>query len=221
MNNYKTILQYARTEIVEKKSKFISSVSPVETEDEAVQFINKIKKEFYDATHNVFAYQIGERNEIQRCSDDGEPSGTSGPPTLDVLKKQNIKNAVIVTTRYYGGTLLGTGGLVRAYGKSASTAISSAKIVEKILFDEFDIICDYTLSGKITYILNEKNINILNTEYTDTVTYKIILETTSSSNFIDEIINVTNNNCTINKIDTKFYTIYKDEVLYKETSGRT
>ncbi len=213
MDKYTTILQYARAEVVEKKSKFISSTKPVQTEEEAIQFINEIKKEFYDATHNVFAYQIGERNEIQRCSDDGEPSGTSGPPTLDVLKKQDIKNTVIVTTRYYGGTLLGTGGLVRAYGKSASTAIQNAKIVEKVLFDEFDINCDYTLSGKITYVLNEKNINILNTEYTDTVTYKIILETTLSQTFLKEIVNLTNNNCNINKIDTKFYTIYKNKVL--------
>ncbi len=214
MDKYKTILQYARTEIVDKKSKFISSVKPVETEEDAIQFINKIKKEFYDATHNVFAYQVGMQNEIQRCSDDGEPSGTSGPPTLDVLKKQNIKNAVIVTTRYYGGTLLGTGGLVRAYGKSASNCVEEAKVVSKVLFDEISVRCDYTLSGKINYILNEQNINILDTVYTDAVTYKIILEASLSNKFIEELINITNNNCDISKLDTKFYTIYENKVVF-------
>lgn len=212
MNNYKTILQYARTEISEKKSRFISSVKPVESEEDAIKFINEIRKEFYDARHNVFAYQIGMRNEIQRCSDDGEPSGTSGAPTLDVLKNKDLKNTVIVTTRYFGGTLLGTGGLVRAYGKSATTAIEEAKVVEKILFDEINITCDYNLSGKISYVLNEKGINILDTIYTDTVTYKIILEV-ENKNLINEFVEITNNNVLIEKLDAKYFTIFNNKVI--------
>ncbi len=218
MNKYKTILKFARTEIVEKKSRFISSVKPIANEEEAINFINQIKKEFYDARHHVYAYQIGDRNEIQRCSDDGEPSGTSGPPTLDVLKGKDIKNTVIVTSRYFGGTLLGTGGLVRAYGKSASTAILEACIVDKILFDKFYLTCDYTLSGKITYILKEESIDILNTIYTDTVTYEILVEVSKSNNFINSLINVTNNNVTVNKIDTMFYTVYEDKILIHENN---
>ncbi len=213
MNKYKTILKYARTEIVEKKSRFISSVQPVNSENEAIKFINKIKKEFYDARHNVFAYQIGSRNEIQRYSDDGEPSGTSGPPTLDLLKNQNIKNTVIVTTRYFGGTLLGTGGLVRAYGKSASTALNEACIVDKVLFTKITIDCNYTQSGKITYFFNDNNINILNTLYKDNVTYEIIIEKINLDNFIKEIINFTNNNISINILESDFYTIHNNKVL--------
>ena len=119
LEQYKTVLEQGQQEIVEKKSRFIATVRPVKTEEEAKSFIEEIKKIYWNATHNVFAYQIGERNEIQRFSDDGEPQGTAGMPVLDVLQREDIKNTAIVVTRYFGGTLLGTGGLVRAYGKSA------------------------------------------------------------------------------------------------------
>ena len=119
LKKYKTILTQAEAEIVEKKSRFIATVRPVKTEEEAKAFIEEMKKKYWNATHNVFAYQIGERNELQRFSDDGEPQGTAGMPVLSVLKGEDIKDTAIVVTRYFGGTLLGTGGLVRAYGHSA------------------------------------------------------------------------------------------------------
>ena len=128
LKKYKTILAQAEAEIVEKKSRFIATVRPVKTEEEARSFIDELKKKYWDATHNVFAYQIGERNEIQRFSDDGEPQGTAGMPVLNVLKGEDVKDAAIVVTRYFGGTLLGTGGLVRAYGKAAKEVLLSAGI---------------------------------------------------------------------------------------------
>ena len=142
-NSYKTINQQAQAEIVEKKSRFIANVLPVSSEEEAINFINKIKKQYYDARHNCFAYIIGGNIPIIRFSDDGEPSGTAGKPILDVLLGENLENVVIVVTRYFGGTLLGTGGLVRAYGKSAKEGILLGKIVEMDTYTKFFISVDY------------------------------------------------------------------------------
>ena len=141
---YKTIYKEAEAEIIEKKSKFIATVRPVKTEEEAQSFIEEMRKKYWDATHNVFAYQIGERNQIQRFSDDGEPSGTAGLPVLDVLKGEDVKDVAIVVTRYFGGTLLGTGGLVRAYGKAAKEGLLEAGIIEKKLYRRFHVITDYS-----------------------------------------------------------------------------
>ena len=146
LKKYKTILTQAEAEIVEKKSRFIATVRPVKTEEEAKAFIEEMKKKYWNATHNVFAYQIGERNELQRFSDDGEPQGTAGMPVLTVLSGEEIKNTVIVVTRYFGGTLLGTGGLVRAYGKAAKEAVLAAGIAEINTFERFSVKCSYNLS---------------------------------------------------------------------------
>ena len=135
LKNIKTILAQAEAEIVEKKSRFIATVRPVKTEEEAKAFIEEMKKKYWNATHNVFAYQIGERNELQRFSDDGEPQGTAGMPVLSVLKGEDIKDTAIVVTRYFGGTLLGTGGLVRAYGHSAKGA-ACGRIAELVFVSE-------------------------------------------------------------------------------------
>lgn len=194
LEKYNTVNKFATTEIVIKKSRFISSVTPIANEIEAQNFIEKIKKENWNATHNVFAYQIGDNNEIQRCSDDGEPSGTAGLPVLDVLRGKDIKNTVIVVTRYFGGTLLGTGGLVRAYGKSASEGIEAAQIVEKILYKQFNIKVDYNLSGKIQYFFIQNNYIIKDTIYTDTVEFIVLVEVSRLKNFEKDINNITNGN---------------------------
>ncbi len=207
INEYKTIESYMRTELVVKKSKFITSVCPVQNEEEAICFINKIKKEFYDARHNVFAYQIGLKNEIQRCTDDGEPSGTSGAPTLDVLKKNNITNAIIVTTRYFGGTLLGTGGLVRAYGQSASKCIDASNVIHRKLFTKIHLSLNYVFSGKIGYILKQNNVTVEDILYTDVVTYVLLVDKTNFSLFEHTIIEATNSNVDIKIIGDTFYTI--------------
>ena len=151
LKKYKTILEEAEGEIVEKKSRFIATVRPVKTEDEARAFIEEMKKKYWNATHNVFAYQIGERNELQRFSDDGEPQGTAGMPVLNVLKGEDVKDTAVVVTRYFGGTLLGTGGLVRAYGKAAKEGLLSAGIVEMVLYRKYVVTAEYTDSGKVQY----------------------------------------------------------------------
>lgn len=176
LERYKTILNLGTAELVEKKSKFIANVSPIETEQQAQTFINSICKKYYAAAHNVFAYQIGENNELQRCSDDGEPSGTAGKPIIDILKSEDIKNIVVVVTRYFGGTLLGTGGLVRAYSKAAKEGILNAQIVQKVLYQIFEITVDYTLNGKLQYELLKQNYIIKDTYYTDKVTFVVLIQ---------------------------------------------
>ena len=123
---YKVVYEGGEDEIVEKKSRFIATVIPAESEEEALEFIEAMRKKYWNATHNCFAYVIGQRNELQRCSDDGEPSGTAGRPMLDVLLGEEIHNVAVVVTRYFGGTLLGTGGLVRAYSASTQAGLASA-----------------------------------------------------------------------------------------------
>ncbi len=192
LENYKTILRDAETEIVEKKSRFIATVRPVKNEEEAKTFVEEIKKKYWNATHNVFAYQIGERNELQRFNDDGEPQGTAGMPVLNVLKGEDIKNTAIVVTRYFGGTLLGTGGLVRAYGKAAKEGLLEAGIAQMILYSTFCITTDYADAGKVQYeVLQDKHI-IHNTDYTDSVVFKIFVEYAKGEEFHKNILNITN-----------------------------
>lgn len=148
MYSYKTIKTENSDEFVEKKSRFIGYAKPVVTEDEAIEFIKKIRARHPDATHNVYAYKVRENN-VQRYSDDGEPAGTAGIPTLDVIQKEGITDICIVVTRYFGGTLLGAGGLVRAYTKGAKIAIDAAKILERYFCFEYTVNIDYTMLSKI------------------------------------------------------------------------
>ena len=148
MYNYKTIKTENSAEFIEKKSRFIGYAKPVVTEDEAIEFIKKIRAKHPDATHNVYAYKVRENN-IQRYSDDGEPAGTAGIPTLDVIQKEGITDICVVVTRYFGGTLLGAGGLVRAYTKGAKIGIDAAQIVERYFCFEYTVNIDYTMLEKI------------------------------------------------------------------------
>lgn len=129
-HNYKVVYKGGSGEIVEKKSRFIATVQPVESEEEAVSFIHAVKKQYWDASHNCSAFTIGRNHELTRCSDDGEPSQTAGRPMLDVLLREDIHNAAVVVTRYFGGTLLGTGGLVRAYQKCTQEGLAGAVVIE-------------------------------------------------------------------------------------------
>ena len=131
MDSYKAVYQGGEGEIVEKKSRFIATVHPIESEEEALEFIAGLKKKYWNATHNCWAFVAGERQELQRCSDDGEPQGTAGRPMLEVLLGEGIHNAAVVVTRYFGGTLLGTGGLVRAYSKAVQAGLKASVIIEK------------------------------------------------------------------------------------------
>lgn len=175
LSQYKTIYSGGEAEIIEKKSRFIATVRPVKTEEEAIAFIESMKKKYWNATHNCFAYVIGEHFQVQRCSDDGEPSGTAGKPMLDVLLGEEIHDVVVVVTRYFGGTLLGTGGLVRAYSASTKEGILASKVITKMHGQKLVIQTDYTGLGKIQYILGQRGLTILDSIYTDKVEIHVLL----------------------------------------------
>lgn len=174
-NGYKTIYEGGEGEIVEKKSRFIATVRPVETEEEAVAFINEMKKKYWDARHNCSAFVIGERQELTRCSDDGEPAQTAGRPMLDVLLKEGITNVAVVVTRYFGGVLLGTGGLVRAYQGAVHAGLSASKIIEKQQAQILLVRTDYNGVGKLQYLFGQENIRILDSEYAADVVMKVLV----------------------------------------------
>lgn len=175
MEKFKTILEKNTTaEIIEKKSRFIANLFYVETPQEAEDKIKQIKKKYYDAKHNCFAYITLNENEIQKkCSDDGEPSGTAGAPMLEILEKQSIYNVVVIVTRYFGGILLGTGGLVRAYSDSLKETIKKSTLVEQEPGYEAEIKLPYADFEKFKYYCNKNNINIINSEYSDFIICKI------------------------------------------------
>ena len=177
LKDYRTVYRGGEGEIVEKKSRFITTILPVTTEEEALAFIEAMNKKYWNATHNCYAYVIGERSEIQRCSDDGEPSGTAGKPMLDVLMGEKLHNVVVVVTRYFGGTLLGTGGLVRAYSSAVKAGLASSVIITKMSGIKLEITTEYTGLGKIQYILGENGITTLDTVYTDKVNMTVLVPT--------------------------------------------
>ncbi|WP_032121892.1 YigZ family protein [Clostridium amazonitimonense] len=196
---YITVKQEAMDEFEERKSLFIGYTKRVETEDDAKAFINVIKSKHKDATHNVYAYIVGQNLEIQRYSDDGEPQGTAGIPILEVIKKSGVTDCVVVVTRYFGGILLGAGGLVRAYTKGASMAIKEAGLVEKVDGLLLRIIIDYDLLGKIQYICNQNQWYIEDTQYTDKVELNIYCELTLRDTIEKQIVEATNGKAIIVK----------------------
>ena len=175
LSEYKAVYQGGEGEIVEKKSRFIATVIPAGSEEEVLAFIESVRKKYWDARHHCFAYVIGERNELQRCSDDGEPSGTAGKPMLEVLLGEEIHNVAVVVTRYFGGTLLGTGGLVRAYSAATKQGLASSVIITKILGVKLCISTDYTGLVKIQYILGQRGLQILDSVYTDKVELEALI----------------------------------------------
>lgn len=172
---YKTLLEGNTAEIIEKKSRFIAYVQSVETENDAYAFIESIKKKHYDARHNCYAFSIGVDMPTLRFSDDGEPQGTAGKPILEVIKGAEVCNICIVVTRYFGGTLLGTGGLVRAYTEAAQKGLDASKVVLMQLVEQVEMQCDYTDFGKIQYILGNESIPIADTVYTDAVQIRVYI----------------------------------------------
>lgn len=207
---YRTIYQGGEDEIVEKKSRFIASVIPVENEEEALEFIEKIKKQYWDARHNCFAYVIGERGQLQRCSDDGEPNGTAGKPMLDVLLGNELRNVAVVVTRYFGGTLLGTGGLVRAYSQAVKAGLQASVMITKILGVKLHIETDYTTFGKIQYILAQRELKILDTVYTDKVELEVLIPKTELEQVMHAITEGTNAQADMTP---------KEECYYAEIDG--
>lgn len=197
---YKVTYSGGTGEIVEKKSRFIATVCPVETEDDAFAFIEATKKKYWDATHNCHAFVLGTRNEIARCSDDGEPAGTAGKPMLDVLLGEGIHNTAVVVTRYFGGTLLGTGGLVRAYSGAVSAGLSQSQIIEKQLSHKIRIKTDYTGIGKIQYIAGTMQLLILSSEYTDIVTVTVLTGLHDKDSFVKKVTEATSGRAVIDDL---------------------
>ncbi|MCD8153351.1 MAG: YigZ family protein [Clostridiales bacterium] len=175
LEKYKTIYTGGEGEITEKKSRFIAGAYPAETEEEALAFIERTRKKYWDARHNCYAYTVGQNREFTRAGDDGEPSGTAGRPILDVLLGEDIHNAVVVVTRYFGGILLGTGGLTRAYSRAASEGLRAAVVVEKIHGFSLAIGTDYTALGRLQYFAGEQELPILEAEYTNRVRLKLLV----------------------------------------------
>lgn len=174
MKEFKTIEKEENSEIIEKKSKFIGTICPVQSEEEAENKIKEIKKKYYDARHNCFAYRVlKEENVIERSSDDGEPSGTAGAPMLNILKQKNICNVLVIVTRYFGGILLGTGGLVRAYSQATESAIENSNLINKTKGLEVEIVLDYKDLEKMKYFCKMNSLNIIDIKYNEDVTIKI------------------------------------------------
>lgn len=172
LERYRTVKMYGSREIVIRKSRFIGHARPVASEEEAVQFIEAIKKEHWNATHNCSAYMIGERDECQKQSDDGEPSGTAGKPILEVIKHRGLKNVAVVVTRYFGGIMLGAGGLIRAYTDGAVAGLEAAEPIEQVLHREVRVAIDYTWLGKVENELRGRGTRMGETEFADTVTLR-------------------------------------------------
>lgn len=201
----KTVYSGGQGELVEKKSRFIATVRPVSDEEEALAFIEEMKKRYWDARHNCFAYVIGERNELARFSDDGEPGGTAGKPMLDVLLGEGLHNTAVVVTRYFGGTLLGTGGLVRAYSGAVKAGLEESVIVVKTAGVRLKVDTDYTMLGKIQYILGESKTPVLDTEYTDKVEMLCLVPAARLETLKAELVEGTSGKVKLTEGDTCYF----------------
>ncbi|MBH0156831.1 YigZ family protein [Fictibacillus sp. 5RED26] len=190
--NYLTVKNEGQHEIVIEKSRFIAHIARATTEEEAQEFIQKIKKEHYSATHNCSAYLIGETDNIQKANDDGEPSGTAGVPMLEVLKKRELKDTVAVVTRYFGGIKLGAGGLIRAYGKSVSEGLNHIGVVERQLQQIVHITVDYTLLGKMENELRNSVYPIKEMNYMEKVEIQMYVPIKEKETFKEWIIDLSN-----------------------------
>ncbi|MFD3261561.1 YigZ family protein [Paenibacillus lentus] len=191
LERYKTVRGAGEKEIVIKKSRFIGHIKPVENESEAIAFIEEIKKKHWNATHNCSAYMIGERDEIQKQLDDGEPSGTAGKPILEVIKQQGLKNVAIVVTRYFGGIMLGAGGLIRAYTDGAVAATEAGEVITRVLHREVYAELDYTWLGKVENELRNREIRTGETAFADTVTLLCLPLDSEGDAFKDWLVDLT------------------------------
>lgn len=192
--NYRTIFEYGEDEIIINKSRFIGYAMPIETEEDALDFIEKIRTKHRDATHNVYAYVVGMDSNIQRFSDDGEPSGTAGIPVLEVIKKEELRNVVVVVTRYFGGIKLGAGGLIRAYTKGAKIGLEAGQIVDMVLHQKIKVRIDYTAYGKIENFLLNGGYLVDETVFDDGVNIFVYIEDQEVEKFQNLITDMTNGN---------------------------
>jgi len=210
---YRICYQGGQGEITEKKSRFIAAVRPVKTEAEAAAFIEEIRKTYWDARHNCYAYIIGENLRISKCSDDGEPSGTAGKPILEVLSGAGVCNLLVIVTRYFGGTLLGTGGLVRAYQKSVQEGLAAAQVIEKQPGRMLEINADYNSIGRIQYLLAQRQITVTDSEYTDRVVLRAMVPAAQKEALEKEITEGTSGNAGMTWSGEAEFAVIKGEIL--------
>lgn len=203
MQDYKTVAEEAIAEFTEKRSRFIAQVAPVKTEEEALAFLEEVRTKHREARHNVYAY-ICRENNISRYSDDGEPSGTAGLPVMNVLSRQGLTDVCVVVTRYFGGILLGAGGLARAYGKSAADGVLAAGVCEMIYSEVFSVVIDYPLLGKIQHVLGEKDFQILNTEFGVMPTLTVCTESGRKEDLIKTLTNAAGGKLNVNSVGARY-----------------
>ena len=205
LSHYYTIKNDGQFEIVIKKSRFICHLKRIDSEEQAKDLIQVIKKEHWKATHNCVAYVIGDTQQIQRSNDDGEPSGTAGIPMLEVLKVKELHNVLAVVTRYFGGTELGAGGLIRAYSSSVSEALSHVGIVKGILQQEVKLTIEYPLHGKVSHFLEmHPEYTLKDTFFTDKVSLSIMTDDSKTNELKELLINLLSNQCVIELGDTDY-----------------
>ena len=212
MSSYKTLHKFGVDEYIVEKSTFIGYAKPIKTEEEAIAFVNEIKKKHKDATHNVWAYTVGENMNIQRYSDDGEPQGTAGIPTLEVIKKEDLRDVVVVVTRYFGGIKLGAGGLVRAYTKGAKVGIEAGIVIEKVKYTEVKIKIEYTQLGKIQNEIMNLGFTVKDTIYSDDVEIIVYSKVEDVESLKDRIIDITSGTADVSLGD-EYYLSEKDGQL--------
>lgn len=213
---YRTINGYGEDEYIIDKSTFIGYSKAIEKEEEAIEFIDEINKKHYDATHNCHAYVFGKNNIIQRSSDDGEPSGTAGVPILEVLNKENLRNTVVVVTRYFGGIKLGAGGLIRAYTRGAKIAVDAGRIIDRTLHEELELRIEYTLYGAIENFLITNKYIVDDTTYDEAVNIFVAIKYDELEDFKEKIVNLTSDNVEIKNVGERYINLLNGKEIKGE-----
>ncbi|HIR06206.1 MAG TPA: YigZ family protein [Candidatus Copromonas faecavium] len=215
-DRFKILYKGGESELVVKKSRFIATLRPVESEEEAAAFLAEMRKKYWDASHNCFAFTIGMNHELTRCSDDGEPAQTAGRPMLEVLLGEDVHNVCAVVTRYFGGTLLGTGGLVRAYSGAVKEGLAASAVVEKQRAFRMLVHTDYSSVGKIQYILGQEKITVLSSDYTDKVDFALLVPASQCDPLKEALTEGTNGTAGIELGDEVWFGLYNKEVVLFE-----
>lgn len=210
-NNYFTVKGYGDSELIISKSRFITYIERAETEEEALLFIDKIKKMHANATHNCSCYMIGEHDQIQKANDDGEPSGTAGFPMLEVLKKQGLKDTVVVVTRYFGGIKLGGGGLIRAYGKATTEGLTAAQVVERKLHYSMTVTIDYGWLGKVENEIRDSHYSLQTINYAENVEIIVSVLKEEEMKFIEWMTELTNGQALTTQGDSQFIEFLREK----------
>jgi len=214
LKSYRTLYGPGEETIIIKKSRFICYATPVQSEEEAIAFVSSIQKKHWDATHNCYAYVVGPHDEIQKSNDDGEPAGTAGKPILEVIKKELVHNCAVVVTRYFGGIMLGAGGLIRAYSQGCTTALHAGQIVTRELFQEIAVHIDYTWLGKVENEIHGAGFHIDRTDYLDRVTVYALTPVDEAERLHKVLINATNGQAEIVNTE-QMYLFMRDGKILK------